>query len=342
MRTLLTGANGLIGANLVRELLAQGQQVRVYLRSSGPHPTLEGLPVEKVIGTLKDRKTLTRALEGCDGVYHLAGAYETGALAFARMYECFIKGTETVAEAMLDACVQRLVLCSSSITLPFGDKHHPAREDDPEPFGAAGPPYPGSLKAYYDLRIQQEALGRRYLERGLEVVIVNPDFVIGAYDSKPSSGAIVLQVARMPWLPVVPPGGKSFIHARACAEGHRLAFERGRPGERYLLGDHNLSYLEALREIAEVVGRPRPRRSLPVELMGVAGGVEKLVASWLPAGKDLSARLGSTFIGRYRSPEKARRELGLRSVPFRDAVEEAWAWFQAQGYTRPRTSSSPA
>lgn len=339
MRTLLTGANGLIGANLVRELLAHNQQVRVYLRSPGPHPTLEGLPVEQVIGTLKDRRALTRALEGCDGVYHLAGAYETGTQAFARMHECFIQGTETVAEAMLDAGVQRLVLCSSSITLPFGEQRHPAREYDPDPYGPNGPPYPGSLRAYYELRVQQEALGRRYLERGLDVVIVNPDFVLGAYDVKPSSGAIVLQVARMPWLPVVPPGGKSFIHARACAEGHRLAFERGRPGERYLLGDHNLSYLEAISEIAAVVGRPRPLRSLPVELMGVAGGLEKLVAGWLPAGKDLSARLGSTFIGRYRSPEKARQELGLRSRPFREAVQDAWQWFEAQGYTRRRSSA---
>lgn len=332
MRVLVTGATGFIGANLVRVLLARGVSVRVLVRSSRPSPVLEGLSVESIQGALDDPATLARALEGITQVYHLAGTYETGAGAAERMWTSHAEGTRHLGEAALRAGVSRMVVCSSSITLPFGTQAQPASETDPDPYLHTEPPYAGELLGYYRAKRGQEAQALALTQKGLPCVIVNPDFVLGAWDVKPSSGAIILQVARLPWLPVYPPGGKSFIHAEDCALGHVLAMEKGTPGSRYLLGDHNLSYGEALSVIARVVGRPPPGMALPRGLLGLAGGLERVAGRLLPEGQALTARLGATFIGRYRSPERARRELGLPSRPFEAAVVDAWAWFRAHGY----------
>lgn len=332
MRVLVTGGTGFIGANLVRMLLERGISVRALVRSERPSLALDGLPLERFVGSLTDPTSMQAALEDVTQVYHLAGAYETGPGAAERMWDCHNQGTRTLGEAALAAGIERMVVCSSSITLPYGPLDAPAKETDPDPYATVDPPYAGELLAYYRAKRAQEAVALELNQRGLPTVIVNPDFVLGPWDIKPSSGAILLQVARLPWLPVYPPGGKSFIHVRDCAEGHILAMKKGIPGSRYLLGDHNLTYGEALRVMAQGVGRPRPGLKLPLQLLGLAGVAEKWCAPLLPEGNALTARLGATFIGRYRSPLLARTELGLGSTPFEVMVDDAWRWFRAHGY----------
>jgi dihydroflavonol-4-reductase len=332
MRVLVTGATGFIGANLVRLLIDRGIEVRVVRRASSPNLALEGLRLEAVTGALTDPEAMAAAVRGCRQVYHLAGAYETGPGAAARMLECHDAGTRVLGEAALRAGVERMVVCSSSITLPFGPKEAPAKEDDPDPFARTGVPYRGEILAYYQAKQAQERVAAALLERGLEVVLVHPDFVIGAWDVKPSSGRIVVQVAKAPWIPFYPPGGKSFIGARDCALGHILAMERGRPGARYLLGDHNLTYREALSAIAAVVGRPRPVVPLPGTALEVMKAVEERVGARAPALSAIVAQLDSVFIGRYRDPARARLELGLPSTPFESSVEEAYRWFRDHRY----------
>lgn len=328
MTALITGATGLIGANLVRVLLEQGVEVRVYRRARSELAGLAGLPVTHCIGELSDRQALREALRSVQQVYHLAGTFETGSQARQKLQNLLVEGTRAVGASALEAGVKRMVLCSSSITLPFGPKHAPADEQAADPFASRPVPYQGALLAYYQARLEQEAVGTALNEQGLEVVTVNPDFVLGPWDVKPASGAILLQVARLPWIPAYPPGGKCFIHARDCALGHVGAMAHGTPGQRYLLGDHNLSYGEALSVMARVVGRPPPGWPLPGALLPCSSALETLLSRWLPEGQALSSRLEPAFIGRYRSPARARAELKLPSTPFEQTVEETWRWFQ--------------
>lgn len=330
MRALITGATGLIGAHLVRVLLERQVRVRIFRRQSSPLEGLSGLDIEHAVGSLDDPESLRQAMRDVSQVYHLAGSFETGANARASLQQVLVEGTRAVGEAAGAAGVRRLVLCSSSITLPFGPKEAPAHEDAPDPFEGRAIPYQGALLAYYQARLEQEAVGQALNTAGLETVTVNPDFVLGPWDIKPASGAILLQVAKLPWIPAYPPGGKCFIHARDCALGHVGAMEHGIPGTRYLLGDHNLSYGEALTVMARVVGRPRPGWPLPKAILPFATGIEGWLAGWLPEGAALSSRLEPAFIGRYRSPERARSALGLGSTPFERTVEETWAWFQGR------------
>ncbi len=330
-RVLVTGATGFLGANLVRLLLERDFPVRVFRRSTSSNRALEGLPLEVTTGDLEDPESLARAVAGCAQVYHLAGAYEHGPGAETAMYRCHVTGTRLLCEAALRAGVERMVICSSSITLPFGPRDAPAGEDDPDPFAETGVPYRGALRAYYETKKAQMEVARSYLPKGLDVVIVHPDFVLGPWDVKPTSGKIVVQMARLPWVPFYPPGGQCFIGARDCAEGHLLAMEKGRSGASYLLGDHNLTFQEALAVIAEVVGRPRPLWPLPRVVERAGSWAERCFADRFPKVVHLSSYLDSLYLGRYRSPERARRELGLRSTPFPEIVETAYRWFRDQG-----------
>ncbi len=331
MRVLVTGATGFLGGNLVRLLLERGHAVRVYRRSTSSNRVLEGLPVEVATGELTDPEAMARAVRGCGQVYHLAGAYETGPGAAESMYRCHVTGTRLLCEVSMAQGVERMVICSSSITLPFGSRSEPAREDDPDPFERTGVPYRGALRAYYEAKKAQLEVGREFAARGFPVVVVHPDFVIGPWDVKPTSGKIVVQMARLPWLPFYPPGGKCFIGARDCAMGHVLAMEKGRPGVSYLLGDHNLSYREALGIIARVVGKPPPRFPLPRSVQRAAHQLARWFGDRLPAVTHLSSHLDSLYLERYRSPSRAREELGLGSTPFEETVESAYRWFRDNG-----------
>ena len=330
-RVLVTGATGFLGANLVRLLIERDFPVRVLRRSTSSNRVLEGLDLEIATGDLTDPETLSRAVAGCRQIYHLAGAYETGPGGEESMYRSHVTGTRLLCEAALRHDVERMVICSSSITLPFGTRAAPAREDDPDPFEQTGVPYRAALRAYYEAKKGQIGVAKSYVARGLPVVIVHPDFVIGPWDVKPSSGKIVLQTARMPWIPVYPPGGKCFIGARDCVEGHLLAMEKGRPGASYLLGDHNLSYLEALTIIADVVGRPRPLFPLPRAIQRTGKWAERWFGDRFPFVANVSSHLDSLYLERYRSPELARQELGLGSTPFHETVEAAYRWFRDNG-----------
>ncbi len=336
MRVLVTGATGFIGANLVRVLLERDVEVRVLRRQSSPTLLLDGLPVETFTGHLTDPESMENATRGCSQVYHLAGAFETGPDAEARMLDCHEKGTRVLGEAALRMGVKRMVVCSSSITLPFGPLDAPAAEDDDDPFEEGGVPYRHELLAYYRAKKAQEREARALIPKGLETVIVHPDFVLGPWDIKPTSGALILQIARSPWIPFYPPGGKSFIGARDCALGHVLAMERGKPGRSYLLGDHNLTYGEAMKRIARVVSRPPPAVPLPSSIPRFVNALDRVFGRQGSRLSHLATHLESLFIGRYRSPERARRELGLKSTPFETFVDEAWKWFRDHDYVRRR------
>lgn len=332
MRVLVTGGTGFIGANVVRHLLARGDEVRCLIRK--PRMALEGLPVDLIQLPMVDHPDaiddLARAMDGCEGVYHVAGLFDPSPGGVQRMRDVHVFGTRSLLRAMEKASVRRMVLCSSSVTVGFGSKENPGNEDtalDPSAiYGTTG-----ALRAYYDTKLQSEQLAAGW--NGVEVVIVNPDFILGAWDVKPTSGQSIVTMARR-GVPVYPKGGKCFQDADDCAQGHLLAMDRGVPGRRYLLGNENLSYQEFLTLVATVVGKRPPRLPVPDLAIWAAGQV----GVW---GARMDAHrfagmnphvLRSMQQARYRSGHRAVEELGVPQTPIITAIEKAYQWFREHDY----------
>jgi len=334
MRVLVTGGTGFLGAHVVRAHLDRGWQVRCTVRTSSPDIAIEGLPVEKVELDLTDPSALTRALSDVDAVQHVAGIFDPTPGGAERMRQVHVHATRTLCEAaMAQPKPPRLVLCSSSITVGWGSLDALADEDSPVPDPDRVYGRDNALRAYYDSKLEAEAVLRGFVERGLHGVIVNPDYVIGPWDRKPTSGAIVLAMARR-WVPVFPRGGKSFIDASDCGLGHVLALERGRPGARYLLGVHNLSYRDFMGRVARVVGRSPPLLPMPRTLSALAGQMGR-VLNRLPTERFAGLQpqvLAAMQSERYRDGSRAQDELGLPTTPIDTSIEQAYRWFRDHGY----------
>ena len=246
------------------------------------------------------------------------------------MHSVHVLATDALCIAAGAAGVRRLVLCSSSVTVGYGSLDSPGDEDTSldadKTYGTHG-----ALRAYHDTKLAAEARVAEASE--VEGVIVNPDYIVGAWDVKPTSGQLIVSMARG-FVPFYPQGGKCFQSAGDCARGHVLAMENGRPGRRYLLGSHNLAYREFMEKVAQVVGKRAPRLPLP---------------GWVTAGAGLVGRVGSRldahrFAGldgnvlrsmqseRYRSDQRSRDELGLEPEAIDEGIAAAYQWFVERGY----------
>jgi len=334
MRVLVTGGTGFVGAHVVRAPLAAGWRVRCAVRPSSPGLLIDGLDVERAQLPLDDPEALRAALADVDAVQHVAGIFDTGPGGLERMRAVHVGATRALCEAALaQPSPPRLVLCSSSVTVGWGSKADPADEHTPLPSPEHLYGRDNALRWYFDTKLEAEQLLRSYVDRGLQGVIVNPDFVLGPLDRKPTSGAIILAMAKR-WVPVHPRGGKCFIDAADCGRGHLLALERGTPGERYLLGVHNLSYRELMQAVARVVGRRPPIAPMPYLVTGAIGRVGALL-NRLPTERFTGLHpqvMRSMQSERYRSGRRAIDELGLPSTPIEQSIEAAYAWFRDHGY----------
>ena len=333
MRVFVTGATGFVGANVVRELLDRGYQVRCLIRDTSPRLSIEGLDVETVVAPLDDLEALKQAMDGCGAVQHIAGTYDTSPGGPDRMRFVHVDATKNLLDAAVAVGAERFVLCSSSVTVGWGSMQAPGDEQTPMPnvdevYGVSSP-----LRAYYDSKSEAEELARSYAEGGLGVVTVNPDYVLGEWDVKPTSGTLILAIARR-WIPFYPAGGKCFIGAQDCAAGHVLAMERGTPGERYLLGLENHSYRSLMTQIAAVVGRNPPALPLPSVVRRAGGLASRVIARVDPhrATAINEQTLRSMQEERYRNGTKATKDLKLPHTPLAFSIESAYRWFRDNGY----------
>ena len=294
----VTGANGFLGFHLVRHLQAQGRPVRALVRRSRPELDALGVDVRPFM-----------ALDGVDVVVHVAGT-------FARRRETMVDANVRTTERLL-ASGRRIVLCSSSITIGFGPRDAPGNEDtplDPRVYGD------GPLRAYCDTKLAAEAM---VLAAG--GTVVNPDFVVGPFDFGPTSGALLLMLARGR-LPFWPRGVKCFQPVDDCVAGMAAALDRGAPGRRYFLGGENLSYRTFLEIGADVLGVRAPRWPLPHELAA-------RVAAFDPTGRLPSPDvIRAMALERYRDGARARAELDVPTTPIKDGIVGAVAWFRDQGW----------
>jgi len=325
---VVTGATGLVGNNVVRLLLNRGHGVRTLVRSHGPgiDRSLEGLPVQTCVGTLDDERAIQQAVDGASFVVHSAAMVHLGRRHLEEMRRVNVEGTRLVARAARRAGA-RMIHVSSVDAIGLRADGQPADEETP-PGGMLECPYVVTKR-------EAEAVVLEEVGRGLDAAIVNPVYMIGPWDWKPSSGRMLLEVGAG-WGTFAPPGSNDFVDVRDVAQGILGAMQRARTGRRYILGGHPLSYLEAWRVFARVAGRMQPLGNAPSALVRVAGWFGDLAG--LFSRRELPVNSAATVMSMLPhnfSCGRARAELGYSYRPFETTVQDAWHWFLDHGYARP-------
>ncbi len=328
---LITGGTGLVGNNLIRLLLDRGLRVRTLVRSRARSRELDGLPVDRVVGDVTDAAAVRRAVDGSRTVIHAAAMVHVGWRMLDEMRRVNVEGTRIVAEATRTIGA-RLVQVSSVNALGLTDDGSPA--DEETPFG-------NTIECPYVVtKREAERAVLDEVDRGLDAVIVNPVFMLGPWDWKPSSGRMLLEVAQGKGL-FAPPGSQHFGDVRDIAAAIAAAIDRGVRGRRYILGGHHLSFLEAWTLFARVSGRRPPRGAAPPPLVRFAGRVGDLIGACVGREGPLnSAAATMSLLRQHFSSDRARAELGYSLRPLEDTVEHAWRWFVDHGYATPRPQAS--
>lgn len=335
MKALVTGAAGFLGANLVRELLADGCTVRALVRAGSDRRNLEGLDLEVVEGDLRDPGSLGRAVHGCPLVFHAAADYRLWASDPAELYASNVEGTRNLLEAALLAGVERVVYTSSVGTLGNPGDGTPGNETTPVSLAEMTGHYKRS-------KFLAERAAESFLPRGLPLVIVIPSTPVGPWDRKPTpTGRMIVDFLKRR-MPAYLETGLNVIDVADCARGHILAARQGRVGEKYILGNENLPLREIFAILAGLTGLPAPRLRLPyLPVLLAAHGSEALsrLTGREPRVPLAGVRMARKFM--YFDPTKAIRELGLCCRPAREALARAVAWFVANGYA-PLPERNPA
>jgi dihydroflavonol-4-reductase len=325
MKALVTGATGFVGAAVARALLRGQWQVRILARRSSDRRNLRNLDVEVSEGDLTDVDSLQRAAQGCDGLFHVAADYRLGARDPAELYRANVEGTRNVLIAAQRAGVQRIVYTSSVATIGIPADGTPGDEQSANSLD-------NMIGHYKRSKYLAEEVVREAAQGGTSVVIVSPSTPVGPGDVKPTPTGLLVLDAAAGRMPAYVDTGLNIVHVDDVAAGHLLAYERGRPGERYILGGQDMSLREILEAIARLEGRNPPRVRLPYRVVlpiaYLAEGFARL------SGRSGRITLEGVRMSRKRmffSSAKAVRELGYRWRPPVQAFEDAIRWFRDNG-----------
>jgi dihydroflavonol-4-reductase len=325
MAILVTGATGLLGNNLVRLLLERGESVRVLVRNPSESDALKDLAVEAIRGDVQNLEAVRSAFEGVERVIHCAAQVHIGWSGGEQQRATNVDGTCNVADTAL-ASGARMVHVSSIDALGVGTPEHPADENSAFD-GEVLCPYVATKR-----EAEQVVLDR--VARGLDAVIVNPGFMLGPWDWKPSSGRMLLKIAAG-WGLLAPPGSNSYCDVRDVADGVLAALTQGRTGMRYVLAGETHSYREACKVMADITGGLPPVRTARRPVVNLVGCAGDLLA-WL-TGRESdvnSAASKMSLTDKYFSSSRAQAELGYRTRDIEDSAADAWAWFQKYGYAK--------
>jgi dihydroflavonol-4-reductase len=326
LTTLVTGATGFIGANVVRALLGEGVVVRALVRHGSDMRNLANLPVEVVYGDLRDVASLRTALQGCHTLYHVAAYYSLWTPRPEELYATNVEGTVSLLQTALTTGVEKVVYTSSVATIGL-----PAN-------GVSGDetmllPLAQAVGHYKRSKVLAEQRALALCQQGLPLVVVNPSTPIGPWDIKPTpTGKIVVDFLRHQ-MPAYLDTGLNLIDVRDVARGHLLAARYGKIGERYILGCCNMSLRDILQVLAEVSGVPAPRLRIPYTMALAAGYVSEWVARCSkrpPLVPLVGVRMARHPM--YFTAQKAVRELGLPQSPIDEALRCAVQWFREHGY----------
>jgi dihydroflavonol-4-reductase len=325
MRALVTGATGFVGSAVARALVHSGWPVRVLVRSGSDRCNLRGLPVEIAVGDLTDRASLAQAIADCTALFHVAADYRLGTREPAQLYRANVEGTGNILDAARHAGVERMVYTSSVATIGLPADGAPGEEE-------TSVAVTDMIGHYKRSKFLAEQLVRESAQTGFSVVIVNPSTPVGPGDVKPTpTGQLVLDAA-CGRTPAYVDTGLNIVHVDDVAAGHLLAFHRGRAGERYILGGEDMTLREILAQIAQLVGRKPARIRLPhAALLPVAFVAEAFARASGGATRITVEGVRMSRKRMFYSSAKAIRELGYRSRPAVEALDDAVQWFRERG-----------
>ena len=322
---LVTGGNGFVGCHVVRALLARGDRVRVLAREEADLSALAGLPVDIVRGDLRNFDQVERAVNGCSEVYHVAADYRLWLTDPAPMYETNVRGTQHVIRAAVSAGVSRVIHTSTvgALGIPYGGM---GREDTPSSLAAMTGHYKRS-------KYMAEQAALEAARAGAPVVIVNPSTPIGALDFKPTpTGRIIVDFLNRR-MPAYVETGLNIVDVEDVARGHLMAAERGRIGEKYILGGENLTLQEFLGRLATISGMSPPKMRIPYAVaLGYALGAEafaRTVTHRAPRASLTEVRMARKRM--FFDSSKARAELGYSPAPIEKAILSAIEFFRSKG-----------
>ncbi|HEY5044165.1 MAG TPA: hopanoid-associated sugar epimerase [Verrucomicrobiae bacterium] len=335
MKCFVTGASGFVGSNLVHELIGRGHRVKALLRPGADERALLGLKFDRVTGDILDRKLLERELFGCDWCFHVAASYRLWMRNYAPMYQANVEGTRNVLEAAGRALCSKIVYTSTvgCIGLPkkVKGKFTPSTEADVTTEAQLTNDYKKS-------KFQAEAIAwELFRKKGLPIIIVNPSAPIGPGDVKPTpTGRVIVDFLNRR-MPAYLETGLNWVHVRDVAIGHILAAEKGRFGERYILGhaDGNWTMKQTFAVLEELTGIPAPRMKIPYWLAVRVAEVNEYFSFF--TGKPPQAPMAGVRMAKYKmwfNPQKAVAMLDLPQTPPRQAFADAIAWFRANGYVK--------
>ena len=325
-RVLVTGASGFVGSAVALALIEAGMQVRVLARASSATRNLEGLAAERVIGDMRDPVSMGQAMDGVRYLFHVAADYRLWAPDPGDIMRANVEGARATMEAALAAGVERIVYTSSVATLSLKDASAPVDETAPSTVE-------GAVGVYKKSKVASERLVERMIaDHGLPAVIVNPSTPIGPRDVKPTPTGRVIVEAATGKVPAFVDTGLNLAHVDDVARGHLLAMERGRIGERYILGGQDVALRDMLADIAALVGRKPPTVALPRGPLYPLAVAAELAAR--VTGKEPFLTVDALKMSRHHmffTSAKAERELGYTARPYREALADAIAWFRSAG-----------
>ncbi len=324
---MVTGASGFVGSAVVKAALGRGYQVRAMVRATSPRENLRGLDIEVVEGDMRDAAAMDRALDGIEVLFHVAADYRLWAPDPRDIMRANADGTRVTMEAALRRKVERIVYTSSVATLRVKGAQTPVDENAPNDEQQ-------TIGVYKRSKVAAERIVEKLVaEQGLPAVIVNPSTPIGPRDIRPTpTGRIIVEAAQGK-IPAFVDTGLNLVHVDDCAQGHLLALDRGRIGERYILGGDDVLLRDMLATIARLCGRKPPTVALPrwplYPLALAAQGIAKFT------GKEPFVTVDGLKMSRYRmffSSAKARAELGYTARPYAEGLRDAVEWFRIAGY----------
>ncbi len=326
-KVLVTGATGFVGANLARLLLERGHHVRALVRPTSNLGNIEGLAVETISGDLCDAGSVERAVKGCEQVYHVAAEYNLWSLNPDDLYRSNIQGTANVMEASLKHGVAKVIYTSTVGTIGLAAPSAPCNESSPM--------LADQLTGHYKRsKFEAEKLALGYVQRGLPLVVVNPSAPVGPWDRKPTpTGKIIVDFVQGR-MPAYLDTGLNLVHVKDVALGQVLAAEKGRIGERYILGHRNVSLNEILGMLAAITGKRRPTIQIPYSVAWLAGFASTKYSDWV-SKRPPAVALEAVKMARrhmYFDSSKAVAELGLPQTPVEKGLEDAVEWFSRHGY----------
>ena len=327
MLAFVTGATGFVGSHVARVLAEQGADLRLLVRVGSDTRNIDGLNAERVVGDLRDPVSIERGMAGCDTVFHVAADYRLWVRDPEQMYQSNVEGTRTILEAARKNGVRRMIHTSSVATMGFTSNGHLADEDSPVKLESMIGPYKRS-------KFMAEQLALKAGGSGMDVVVVNPTTPVGEQDIRPTpTGRIVVDFLKKKF-PAYVDTGLNLVDVGECARGHATALERGRSGERYILGGENLTLKQILDKLAAITGLPSPKVRVPYVMALATGVVDEMVTGRL-LGREPRATIDAVRMGRKKmfvSSAKAERELGWSPSPVDGALRRAVEWFRTHEY----------